>query len=139
MVAGSALSRAQNGPPNRTAGVGYKVGTITIKFVGTANVNEQVVRANMQLHEGGDLDDTMLDRDIRNLYSAKDLRAGFIETRDRRGALNRFPIITLSMAIVSNDRGQLSNYAQVGEAAAELKRYAKSIAGSVYVKDKRRQ
>jgi diguanylate cyclase (GGDEF)-like protein len=79
------------------------------------------------------------DREIRNLYSAKDLRAGFIETRDRRGALNRFPIITLSMAIVSNDRGQLSNYAQVGEAAAELKRYAKSIAGSVYVKDKRRQ
>jgi len=79
------------------------------------------------------------DRDIRNLYSAKDLRAGYIETRDRRGALNRFPIMTLSMAIVSNDRGQLSNYAQVGEAAAELKRYAKSIAGSVYVKEKRRQ
>jgi diguanylate cyclase (GGDEF)-like protein len=78
------------------------------------------------------------DREIRALYSAKDLRAGFIETRDRRGALNRFPIMTLSMAIVNNDRGQLSNYAQVGEAAAELKRYAKSIAGSVYVKDKRR-
>ncbi len=46
----------------------YKVGTVTIKFVGTANVNEQVIRANMQLHEGGDLDDTILDRDIRNLY-----------------------------------------------------------------------
>ena len=44
------------------------MGTITIKFVGTANVNEQVVRANMQLHEGADLDDTVLDRDIRNLY-----------------------------------------------------------------------
>jgi len=78
------------------------------------------------------------DRDIRNLYSAKDLRAGYIETRDRRGALNRFPIMTISMALVLNDRGQLGNYAQVGEAAAELKRYAKSIAGSVYVKDKRR-
>ena len=39
-----------------------------MKFVGTANVNEQVVRANMQVHEGGDLDDTMLDRDIRALY-----------------------------------------------------------------------
>lgn len=78
------------------------------------------------------------DREIRGLYSPKDLRAGFIETRDRRGALNRFPIMTLSMAIVNNDHGQLSNYAQVGEAAAELKRYAKSIAGSVYVKDKRR-
>ncbi len=79
------------------------------------------------------------DREIRTLYSLKDLRAGYIETRDRRGALNRFPIMTLSMALVSNDRNQLTNYAQVGEAAAELKRYAKSIAGSVYVKDKRRQ
>ena len=45
-----------------------KVGTGTVKFVGTANVNEQVVRANMQVREGGDLDDTMLDRDIRSLY-----------------------------------------------------------------------
>jgi outer membrane protein insertion porin family len=47
----------------------YRVGTITVKFVGTANVNEQVVRANMQVHEGGDFDDSMLDRDIRNLYT----------------------------------------------------------------------
>lgn len=78
------------------------------------------------------------DRDIRGLYNVKDLRAGYIETRDRRGTLNRFPIMTLSMAIVENDHGQLANYAQVGEAAAQLKRYAKSISGSVYVKDKRR-
>jgi len=34
--------QAQKAPANR-------VGTITIKFVGTANVNEQVVRANMQI------------------------------------------------------------------------------------------
>jgi outer membrane protein insertion porin family len=46
----------------------YKVGTLTVKFVGTANVNEQVVRANIQVREGGDLDETMLDRDIRALY-----------------------------------------------------------------------
>jgi outer membrane protein insertion porin family len=74
LLAGSATVRAQDqaqpapNPANQTPGVGYKVGSITIKFVGTANVNEQLVRANMQLHEGGDLDDTILDRDIRNLY-----------------------------------------------------------------------
>jgi diguanylate cyclase (GGDEF)-like protein len=78
------------------------------------------------------------DRNIRALYSPKDLRQGYIETRDRRGALNRFPIMSLSIAVVSNDVGQLTNYAQIGETAAELKRYAKSVAGSVYVKDKRR-
>jgi diguanylate cyclase (GGDEF)-like protein len=79
------------------------------------------------------------DRDIRKLYTPQDLRQGFIETRDRRGTLNRFPIMSLSIAIISNAQRPLENYAQIGEAAAELKRYAKSIGGSVYVKDKRRK
>lgn len=79
------------------------------------------------------------DREIRKLYNAHDLRQGYIETRDRRGTLNRFPIMSLSIAIVSNEQRTLENYAQIGEAAAELKRYAKSIGGSVYVKDKRRK
>ncbi|MEO6835209.1 MAG: response regulator [Candidatus Tumulicola sp.] len=78
------------------------------------------------------------DRGIRGLYSPRDLLQGYVETRDRRGVLNRFPVMSLSIAIVSNQTRQLANYAQVGEIAAELKRYAKSVAGSVYVKDKRR-
>ncbi len=69
-IAGLGLGQAQ--PPaaaNAPApGAGYKVGTVTVKFVGTANVDEQVMRANMQVREAGDLDDTMLDRDIRSLY-----------------------------------------------------------------------
>jgi diguanylate cyclase (GGDEF)-like protein len=79
------------------------------------------------------------DRDIRKLYTAQDLRQGYIETRDRRGALQRFPIMSISIAIVSNEQRQFDNYAQIGEAAAELKRYAKSVGGSTYVKDKRRK
>jgi len=78
------------------------------------------------------------DVEIRSLYTAQDLRQGYIETRDRRGTLNRFPIMSLSIAIISNEEKPFESYAQIGEAAAELKRYAKSIAGSVYVKDKRR-
>ncbi|HRE81709.1 MAG TPA: outer membrane protein assembly factor BamA [Opitutaceae bacterium] len=66
----------QNAPTQR-------VGTITVKFVGAANVNEQVVRANMQVREGGPLDETMIDGDIRSLY-----RTGlfeFIEVKRDRG------------------------------------------------------
>jgi len=77
------------------------------------------------------------DRNIRVLYSPKDLRQGYIETRDRRGSLNRFPIMSLSIAIVSNEDHKITNYAQIGETAADLKRYAKSVAGSLYIKDKR--
>lgn len=80
----------------------------------------------------------VFDAEIRKLYSSKDLRHGYIETRDRRGTLNRFPIMSLSIAIVSNDRRPFNHYNQIGEAAAELKRYAKSISGSVFVKEKRR-
>jgi len=58
----STLAGAQEGAP------AFKVGSIAVKFAGSANVSEQVVRANMQVREGGDLDDTMLDRDIRSLY-----------------------------------------------------------------------
>lgn len=56
------------GGPSAAPAPSFKVGSVTVKFVGAANVNEQVVRANMQVREGGDLDDTMLDRDIRSLY-----------------------------------------------------------------------
>lgn len=46
----------------------YKVGTVTIKFIGTAIVSEDVVRANIQVREGADMDGAMIDRDIRALY-----------------------------------------------------------------------
>ncbi len=72
LAADLASLRAQSAAPvagaAEPAAPSYKVGSVTVKFVGTANVNEQVVRANMQVREGGDLDDTMLDRDIRSLY-----------------------------------------------------------------------
>ncbi len=69
------MSKAQGGAqaPQSTQAIrpmapAYKVGSVTIKFVGTANVNEQVVRANMQIREGGEFDEVILDRDIRSLY-----------------------------------------------------------------------
>jgi outer membrane protein insertion porin family len=45
-----------------------RIGKITIKFVGMANVSEQIVRANMVLREDTELDEALIDRDIRSLY-----------------------------------------------------------------------
>jgi len=64
---GAQPKAGQPGQPAQPATT-YKVGTVTIKFVGTANVNEQVVRANMQIRDGGEFDEQMIDRDIRSLY-----------------------------------------------------------------------
>lgn len=60
-VSGQEAGGAEGGPA-------YKIGTVTVRFLGTANVNEQVVRANMQVREGIDLDESMVDHDIRSLY-----------------------------------------------------------------------
>ena len=72
VAAGGAPVWAQAGGPTRSdqppAAPVLKVGTVTIKFVGTANVDEQVVRANMQIREGGEFDDNIIDRDYRALY-----------------------------------------------------------------------
>jgi len=66
-VSGSQAT-AQTAPQAEETAPSYKVGTVSVKFVGTAIVSEDVVRANMQVREGGELDDTMIDRDIRALY-----------------------------------------------------------------------
>lgn len=62
--AGSGQAEAQQ----QQQGPVYKIGAIAVKFVGVANVSEQVVRANMSLREQTDLDETLIDRDIRSLY-----------------------------------------------------------------------
>ena len=62
-----AQAPAPAGPPQAGAAA-RKIGTISIRFIGIANVSEQIVRTNMQLREGNDFDPAILDRDIRSLY-----------------------------------------------------------------------
>jgi hypothetical protein len=49
-----------------------------------------------------------------------------------------FPIMSISIAIVTNEHRKLTNPLEASEVAAELKDYAKSIPKSVFVVDKRR-
>ena len=41
---------------------------MAFKFIGIANISEQVVRANVQVQAGMDYDEAAVDRDIRSLY-----------------------------------------------------------------------
>jgi outer membrane protein insertion porin family len=68
LLIGAAAVRAQTEVPAAEAAPLRKVGTVTIKFIGIANVSEQIVRANIQVREGSDFDDPMIDKDIRTLY-----------------------------------------------------------------------
>jgi len=71
-------------------------------------------------------------------YSEQDSRAGYFFGKDRRGQLHRVPLMTLSIGIVTNRHRSFSHPAEVSELATEMKSYAKTLPGSVYVVDRRR-
>jgi GGDEF domain-containing protein len=70
-------------------------------------------------------------------YSDQDRRAGYFFGKDRRGHLDRVPLMTLSIGVVTNLRRTLTDAAQVSQLATEMKTYAKSLPGSIYTVDRR--
>jgi GGDEF domain-containing protein len=71
-------------------------------------------------------------------YSEQDRRAGYFFGKDRRGQLHRVPLMTLSIGVVTNQNRGFTHPAQVSELATEMKSYAKTLPGSVFVADRRR-
>ena len=136
---------------------GYANGSEVIKE--TAKIIEGVVKAkgtpdDFVGHVGGDdfvvitTPDAMreisgeiissFDQRIPEFYDARDREQGHILGKTRQGVEMQFPIMTISIAIVTNERRHLTNSLEASEIAAELKDYAKTIPKSVYVVDKRR-
>jgi diguanylate cyclase (GGDEF)-like protein len=76
------------------------------------------------------------DRDVPALYTAIDRKNGWIAAKDRRGNNVRFPVMSLSLAIVTQSP-RITSYQSIGEVAAELKSFAKRQTGSFVAMDKR--
>jgi GGDEF domain-containing protein len=71
-------------------------------------------------------------------YSESDRRVGYFFGKDRRGQLHRVPLMTLSVGVVTNQRRRFRAASEVSELATEMKTYAKTLPGSVWVVDRRR-
>lgn len=74
---------------------------------------------------------------IPSLYNKEDREKGYIIGRDRQGNTKKIPLISISIAIVSNEKTEINHVAEVGEIGADLKEYAKTLKGSNYVKERR--
>jgi diguanylate cyclase (GGDEF)-like protein len=72
---------------------------------------------------------------VRVLYRPEDRHRGFVEGKDRNGQVNRFPLVSVSLAIV--DCVGESDLDEVAKRSAEVKTFAKSQPGNVYVRDRR--
>ena len=70
-------------------------------------------------------------------YTIEDRARGHFVGKDRRGEAYQVPLMTLSIGVVTNEHRHFVHTAQVSELATEMKAYAKSFSGSIYVVDRR--
>ena len=71
-------------------------------------------------------------------YSEEDISRGYLISEDRRGEIKKFLLMTISIAVISNENNQFIHHLQVAEKAAEIKKHVKKLEGSNYQKDRRR-
>ncbi len=80
---------------------------------------------------------THFDLAIPAFYTEQDRERGYIKVLDRRGKRYRAPVVSVSIAIVTNRQRKFQHVAQVASEAAEVKKYVKSLPGSHYAFDRR--
>lgn len=84
---------------------------------------------------------SQFDSGVLPFYNQEDQERKKIISYDRQGVLREFPLVSITIAIVTNDKRELTSVPQIAQIAAELKHYAKSkpsgVLGSNYVKDRR--
>jgi len=68
---------------------------------------------------------SLFDRKAVTFYDPADLSRGYIETADRQGRQKRFPLLTLSIGVVTTQNRTLDHYAKVVALATEMKAYCK--------------
>ena len=88
-------------------------------------------------HDVADAIKNWFDQGIIAFYNSEDALAQCIRTSDRQGRSKTFPLMSISMAGVDLANRKFSQYLQVNDACAEMKKKAKEAAGSCFVSDRR--
>lgn len=72
-------------------------------------------------------------------YGAEDRSRGYYEARNRRGELERFPLLSISIAVVINHNGEFQHVGELSKMLADLKRACKALDGSNYMIERRKK
>lgn len=70
---------------------------------------------------------------ILGFYAEEDAKNGYFIGKNRQGVVQKFPLITVTAAIVTDDGSRFKNPLDMARRVADLKEYAKSMPGSNYV------
>jgi diguanylate cyclase (GGDEF)-like protein len=135
---------------------GFVAGDVVLKMLSKFIISAVLERGNESDfigHEGGDdfiviatpecaeaiCQDalTRFDEAIPDQYDEEDRAQGYCVSYDRQGNEVAFPFISVSVAIVTNERRKLIHPGQIAQIAAEVLKYAKTMEGSKYRFDMR--
>ena len=79
------------------------------------------------------------DSNIKKFYNDKDGEDGYIEVENRKGIIEKFPLTSISIAVVVAETGRFNNILEIGDVSAQVKHAVKAVMGSSYAIDKRKQ
>ena len=82
---------------------------------------------------------THFDREVKKYFTEEDIEKGYIEVENRKGIIEQFPLTSLSIGVVVVDEGRFHNILEIGEVGAQVKHAAKSVMGSSYAIDRRKE
>ena len=77
------------------------------------------------------------DQEVPALYDPDDRDRGYVEVANRRGELQRFPLLSISIGVASTEKRSYAHYAEAVAIATEMKAYTKATAGSSWAIDRR--
>jgi GGDEF domain-containing protein/CHASE3 domain sensor protein len=137
---------------------GYKHGSDAINMVGKLLqevVEQKGGETDLVGHIGGDdyviltapekaeaLAKTIIstfDSRVPELYTKKDLKAGFIMGTDRHGIKRSFPLLTVSIAITLSENLTQPSILEISNNCARMKEHLKRLKNSNYLIDRRKQ
>jgi diguanylate cyclase (GGDEF)-like protein len=77
------------------------------------------------------------DEMVPALYDVDDRTNGYVEVTNRRGDLQRYPLLTLSIGIASTEKRAFRHYAEAITVAMEMKQFTKETGASSWSIDRR--
>ena len=78
------------------------------------------------------------DKGIKSFYNEADIENGYIEIANRKGIVEKFPLVSISIAVVVADKNRFDNIFEIGDVSAQVKHAVKSVLGSSYAIDRRK-
>lgn len=75
---------------------------------------------------------------LPQFFNKEDFERGYLEVENRKGIMEEYPLTSISIGVVEVTNERFKNTLEIGEAGANVKHLAKTIYGSTYVIDRRR-